>query len=256
MSSDKNSTPRKKIQKMWRPRALLLSGILFSILIIPWKFYPPAKHFWDKVDEQSFWQLNGLLQKYPDIRWITGLCTTHRFDLVTDIFMMLVLYRAVRSERKDDNRRSGLARFTAYAVSTLLLYHTVEYLMVHFIKPNRLSPTLILGGYRLSGLNSSMDIKDSSESTFPGDHTAIVMLWAAYMMTFNSHFFSTFSALFAIFCSIPRLMSGAHWITDDVLGSSALVSAVLGVYYGTPICSVASSIATKLISQASKIKEK
>jgi membrane-associated phospholipid phosphatase len=228
------------------PFALCASLFIPTALIGSWKYSRTVKQFWDELDKKTFITLNNIVKRFPQTRWITALCTTHRFDFFTDIIMLFTIYNAIQLDGPDNSRREGFIRFGSYAVITFILYKVVAYLMVTFIKPRRKSPTLVLGGYRLSKLDTSMNLKDSSPESFPGDHTAIVMLFSAYMMTFKSLYFSVLSVVFAVLCSIPRLISGAHWLTDALIGATSIVSIVLGIYYGTPLHHVSTKLLTNL----------
>ena len=82
--------------------------------------------------------------------------------------------------------------------------------------------------------------------SWPGEHTAVNLIWALFMTTIISRssgalphskrfLMYTIVWFFAILFSIARLLSGAHWLSDCVAGglSEALVVVAIGIY--TPV---------------------
>jgi membrane-associated phospholipid phosphatase len=83
-------------------------------------------------------------------------------------------------------------------------------------------------------------------SSWPGEHTAVNLIWALFMSTIISRSSRSLSStkrflmytiiwFLAILFSIARLVSGAHWLSDCLAGglSEALIIVAIGIY--TPV---------------------
>jgi len=91
----------------------------------------------------------------------------------------------------------------------------------------RASPTLFFNdALRVSNV-LHISTKDASKDSFPGDHGMMLLIFCAFMWRyFGQKTFRRALVIFVIF-AIPRVMIGAHWMTDIVIGS--LSSVLIGL---------------------------
>jgi membrane-associated phospholipid phosphatase len=99
----------------------------------------------------------------------------------------------------------------------------------------RESPSLTLeGAVRLGrmfpGLDHAVHIKDSSSRSFPGDHASVVFIWAAFLWRSASGAKRALVALLAALFVMPRLVGGAHYLSDVLVGG--VVLALLAYAWG------------------------
>ena len=84
---------------------------------------------------------------------------------------------------------------------------------------DRHSPSLELEPvHRITLLVPDVDTKDSSKDSFPGEHTMTLSVWVFLFWYFAGWRFGLVALSFGIIFSIPRLVAGAHWLTDDIIG--------------------------------------
>ena len=119
-----------------------------------------------------------------------------------------------------------------FGVSVLVL-HVSSNMIFTF---ERLSPSLVLEPvFRLSEVVTSVKVKDVSGNSFPGDHGTAVSLFTVFIWVFSGWRRGLAALALAIFAVLPRLMGGAHWITDLLVGSASIALVTTGLTFGTPI---------------------
>ncbi len=97
---------------------------------------------------------------------------------------------------------------------------------------NRHSPTLMYSSsQRLSELVPWINTKDASSNSFPGDHGLILLTLTLYGWPYLTRNARYLAATGFIAFSLPRLMSGAHWLTDIAVGSSSIALIAIGLFY-------------------------
>jgi membrane-associated phospholipid phosphatase len=109
-------------------------------------------------------------------------------------------------------------------------------------------------------------VKEIAYDSWPGEHTAVNLIWSLFMSTIISRSSNSLSTLkrflmymivwfFAILFSIARLVSGAHWLSDCLAGglSEALIVVAIGIY--TPVFRMTTKLIHWLINR-SKIDDK
>ncbi len=98
------------------------------------------------------------------------------------------------------------------------------------------SPSLVLKSTCL--LSESvpwLKVKESSHWSFPSDHAFIILQWASFMFVFAGYRIGILALLTSTFFILPRLFSGAHWLSDVVVGSLPLALIVVSWARYTPV---------------------
>ncbi len=67
----------------------------------------------------------------------------------------------------------------------------------------------------------------------------MLLLCAGFIIRYLPGGYGLLAALFAIFFTLPRLMSGAHWLTDDLVGAVSLGTLILAWLFATPLHALA-----------------
>ena len=89
--------------------------------------------------------------------------------------------------------------------------------------------------FRLSSVIEWTKVKDHSRKSFPGDHATTAVLFTCFVYYLMGWRLGLLATLYAIFFCLPRLIVGAHWLTDILLGSSLIAISVSSLIMGTPI---------------------
>jgi len=106
-------------------------------------------------------------------------------------------------------------------------------------------------------------VKEIAHDSWPGEHTAVNLIWSLFMSTIISRSSSSkrflmhiIVWLLAILFSVARLVSGAHWLSDCIAGglSEALIVVAIGIY--TPVFQFITKIIHWLINRLKSNEKK
>lgn len=221
-------TPRPN----WRPQALIRNFLLGFLLFFSWYSFSLTRELWDCVDLWTYRLCNGSLEGRPIWQLWWAFANTRYFDLGV-LSIQLVYFMWVGPKASLRQRFAQFLFLYLFAHTAQTLAHASLERVLHVL---RHSPTAALGdGVRLVHLIPWAHVKDASWQSFPGDHTVIVMLWALFCGFFKGANYRRPALLFAALVCSPRLFSGAHWLSDLVVGggSFTLVLYAIGAY--TPL---------------------
>jgi membrane-associated phospholipid phosphatase len=100
----------------------------------------------------------------------------------------------------------------------------------------RLSATLEYpDSFRLAQWSTELKTKDASPDSFPGDHGMILMIVAGFVGYYFSRSYAWFAVAMAIMGTMPRVVAGAHWVTDEVVGAVFIAMLALSWNFHTPL---------------------
>ncbi len=220
------------IYKFQKKPFLLLN--LFSILLIlTWTFFP-YRGYWDIIDSQIFELTNKSLvySDYWSVSW--AILSVRVADLLPLIFIVAFFYfdKVLFCTGK---KLQGLVNFVSLLILMLIVREGMD-LYVELMKLERASPTLLFdSALRLSKMYPELPLKDSSLDSFPGDHAAVLFTWLGYSLFIIRNKFSWMVVAVVLIFIMPRVMAGAHWVSDILVGGLgiALITLAFGIY--TPI---------------------
>lgn len=218
-------------QSNWRPRPLLLCHLLASLLLA--SFFLPV---WQPIDQAAFALLNGTLKGHPLWQQFWGLANHSLVDWIADLCMLGFFTLAVLKTAKPERK----ARIWQFFFAVLFIAFTIilinRLLCRDLLHLRRDSPTLAIPGCtRLSELLPWLDTKDCSSKSFPGDHATTPILFAFSYAFYAGRRLGTFAFLYAAFLCLPRLMTGAHWLSDLIVGTGSIALISMGWLYFSPI---------------------
>jgi membrane-associated phospholipid phosphatase len=81
--------------------------------------------------------------------------------------------------------------------------------------------------------------KDTASDSFPGDHGLILLLFAGFVSYFMPRIYGIIAVVMMILFTMPRLMGGSHWLTDEIVGALAIGVMTLSWVLATPLHSIA-----------------
>lgn len=165
-------------------------------LTIFFSWYLPAEHgFWFTLDKSIFYYFNEQLQPESSFTYFVGLTNVRHFDIIS-LMAMLALYGYYYSKQDHLGKRKMW-----FIGVTMLFFKT----------------------------------KDYSGDSFPGDHGLMLMIYAGFMLRYFGKKAFAVSCIILIIFMLPRIMAGAHWFTDIVVGSLSISLVGLSWVLLTPV---------------------
>ncbi len=221
-------------EPVWRMKPLVLSHLAAIILAGSW-LWPVTRSWWDQLDIALFKVLNGSLA-YAD--WWQTLWALGNIRLM-DVFsagLLLVILILWLWGRPRDVQNMKIAILGALGVFLAVMPQVLHPVIQVWFGYLRYSPTLeVDGALWLSKLVPSLNAKDVSISSFPGDHAYILITLMLFFCYLGPRRYAVTISILAFILMMPRLVGGAHWMTDSVIGGG--VPALLAVSWllATPL---------------------
>lgn len=222
-------SPPHTIRGQWRPLILTSTNLLGIILFASW-LLEPTRSLWLELDNWAFWTMNNSLAEGKTWQWFWAITNNRMFDLVT-LGCMLLLFSdySLRKDRQNLNRYIAIGILMLIAV--LIASQIGKALPISRPSATNDFPEAL----RLSQLVPEILTKDTSGDSFPGDHGLILLIFAGFVSFYMSRIYGVIAIIMMIFFTLPRLMSGAHWLTDEIVGAVALGVITLGWLFATPL---------------------
>lgn len=195
-------------------------------------------HFWGKIDLAVFTTLNNYIVDHP-IQQIFWAAASIKITDIFGAFFLLGFFLLFVFEVDGDLRRKRLRALLFclvwFEIGMLLSKQVLTpYMMEHDF--SRHSPSeIISNSFRLSQVLPWLKVKDSSLFCFPADHGAIVLQWCGFMWFFGNWRKGLLALFFSTIFLLPRLISGAHWMSDLMVGSLAWVLVLAAFSFFSPL---------------------
>ncbi len=232
--------------KKWDVKRLIITHILVAFLLTS-LFFPPTRALWRALDTLFFnlinptlegpqwWQAFWALANHKVADWFEDIC----------ILTFFVLYITAGSRFIRAKRIAELFICTVYSAAIIYFFNRIlvrDHL--HFYWP---SPSALLDhAVHLSDKIPWIHIKDSSQKSFPGDHATTALLFASFYSFLARGRLALFACIYAALICLPRLITGAHWLSDIVVGTSCIVLFFLSWLFFSPLFQVLSNSLEKL----------
>lgn len=228
----------------WTQLAALQGG--GAILYLSWLF-GPLRPLWDAVDHSIFYFLNGSLRSGEVWQLFWAVANNRLFDLLPAGLMCALFTHYVRAGRDSEEKKE---RFAMVLFSVVLIAVSVPLVADLFCDMNRKSPTMVLeDSVRLSKLFPNLPLKDASFVSFPGDHTSVLMLFAACIWRYGGLGYGLLGVVMVVLFSMPRLIGGGHWFTDDVVGGGFIFLTASAWAFASPLHGWAEGLARKIAAK-------
>jgi len=203
------------------------------ILGLSWFVPGPWRDAWDALDEFAFFFLNGMLADNQPMAVFWALANNRAFDLAPALVFLALFWRYMAAGGPEDRLLERVAGCGLFIVYVVIVTQILDQIILNYA---RVSPSLVMEPvHRISEMVPWMRTKDSSTHSFPGDHGTVSILFSICLI----HCFGKRAVLWGIglvlLSILPRMVSGAHWLTDVTVGSLLLVLLPLAVVFATPL---------------------
>lgn len=222
----------------WNFKKLFIPSAVIFLLFMSW-ITPFFRPFWDAIDSTTFYYLNTWVQKSRFWQNFWAFTGTRTMDWIHDLVMLLFFSFGIKKASQAFKARKIAELIFTILFIALIISIVNGILFPEFIHLPRKSPTMIdRGAFRLSSVIEWTKVKDHSRKSFPGDHATTAICFTCfiyYFMGFRSGLLATFYAIF--FC-LPRIIVGAHWLTDILIGSALISITTTSFLMGSPLSQI------------------
>ncbi len=215
-------------------KALLYCHLAAALLLASF-FWPPTFSYWSALDVAFFKFLNSSLIDNP--KWqLFWACLNHKTaDWIEDgIFLFFCIFAVIKTSPELRFKRSAQFIF-CILLAIPVIYLANRIICRELIDVFRMSPSLIVTPcVRLSQEIPWMKIKDSTHSCFPGGHAVTLLFFTTFYVFFAGRKLGYYAIGYALFRCLPRMIVGAHWLSDVLVGSTSVVLLSLSWALCTP----------------------
>ena len=242
----------------WRWNKLITCNLLAFFILASW-LWQPTRQLWDVLDASAFHQLNAPLANSQTWAKAWAISNMRPFDLSVGLIMLGLLIKRNWIFSGAKVRRAMLGLVTLLILLVLIRIGFDELLKI--LDWKRASPSLTANdAVRLTKLfpdwTAHWYLKDSSEQCFPGDHASVLLMWAMLASGFARGWKLALVWIIATLFMLPRLVAGAHWISDDLVGGVFLAFVAFGWGYYSPYAAKASALLERLCAPIFKLASK
>ncbi|MCJ7774198.1 MAG: hypothetical protein MUP22_13830 [Desulfobacterales bacterium] len=217
----------------WNPTLLIALNLLAAFLLISW-IWPTTRIWWDLIDYSIFKACDNSLETGKTWQTFWAVTNWRLFDVTQFVLVFSIAFYWVF----DKNKKFAKQRMMEFLFFILLCFSINSALKsaLLILDYHRLSPTKVIdSAFRLSKTVTWLMVKDSSDASFPGDH-GFVLICASIFYWLKSGFrLGLVSSILLAPFLFPRLVIGAHWATDILVGSIFMSLITIGWYFGTPM---------------------
>lgn len=219
-------------QNRFQWRAFGLLHMIVLLLLVSWFWQDlPFRGWWDSLDRRLFFALNGSMEGSPASQKFWAIANHRAFDLVSAV-LVLALFAIYALRDQGRALAKALAQFLLFFLFTLCV---IEFAKL-FLDIGRKSPSLVLEPVlRLSELVPEIRAKDASGNSFPGDHATVLMIYTGYLWKVAGRRYGIAMVIIAILFVLPRVVGGAHWATDVLVGGLSVALFGLAWLFATPL---------------------
>lgn len=209
-----------------------------AIALIASLFLLPSDAIWHVIDTTCFTTLNSSIIDHPIQQAFWAVFNIKITDVFGATFLLgCFLMYIFESEGQERRKRVAQLLYTLiwFEITILFCKQCFTPICEH-LGISRHSPTVMMkGAVMLSEVAPWVKIKDSSYFCFPADHACIVFQWCAFIWFFAGWKRGIGAYLFSLIFLLPRLISGAHWLSDLVVGSGSIIIVALAWAVCSPL---------------------
>lgn len=205
---------------------LLLAALLGSSLLAP-----GTADIWRKLSLAYFEAVNSSLTLNESWAFMIAYANSKPFDLIGAIAMAIPSLIYLYFCRSED-LLERLARFTVVWVTIIVVTTFSKHGLPTF---DYKSPSLVVDDFvNIRDLVPSIKAKFASGKSFPGDHAVGALTALVMALLLIPRRYSLWVALFSLTYAVPRTITGAHWLSDVLVGGGMAALIALALVTGLP----------------------
>jgi Kdo2-lipid A phosphotransferase len=188
-------------------------------LVLLW-FWPITHEPLAWLDESVFKTLNGTLS-WGDLWLRFWGALNHRAESKFSFFFTATVHIITVVLTPAPKRRELMPHLLFLWCFYEVIYVSKNYFFETLLDIKRLSPSLVFKDETLylSKLLGNHRIKDISTVCFPSGHTLFSLYWGIMSYKLMPSPYNRWALGLAVFMSLPRMISGAHWFSDVVFAA-------------------------------------
>lgn len=220
----------------WKIKQLLTSHLLAFFLVFTIFYKPAYDVIWKTIDEGCFKFLSGTIQNSPFLQDFWAVANHRIGDFIEDLFFVFFFVWLLKVTPKGEKLRKAAEFLFVALLTTAVVLFINNLLFKQIVHIKRLSPSLILDSVpKLADYVSWIKVKGGSKASFPSDHaTTAVMFIVDFLLLTRNRKLVLSVCIYGVFLCCPRMVAGAHWLTDILCGSASVVLIVFSWALYTP----------------------
>ncbi len=194
---------------------------LFALLLLASWLLPATGELWQQWNQSTFYLLNGSLAGSEYWSFLWALLNNRSADLIPVIAIFPLLLKSNLIFKSTEVRQGFIG--LCLLMFLMLVFRTLLDKTAKTMGWTGNSPSLELTPFTsLDALYPQLSPKDPAGSSFPGDHASVLIIIATYCLLHKVNRWSLLVFGLATVFMLPRLFSGAHWLTDQVVGGTLI----------------------------------
>lgn len=232
----------------YKLKSFLLLQTLLALLLTS-LFWSKTAIYWQNIDIAFFKLINQSLLDRPCWQMFWAFANHKYADWLEDLCIMIFFTVWIRKSPVSLHKIRIAQLLFCILYIAFILFFVNRILFREFIEIPRPSPSLMIeNSVMLSQEISWMKIKDMSKASFPGDHATTALLFAASFSYLAGWRFGVIAWIYASFLCVPRLITGAHWLSDVIVGSGGIALFFLSIAFCTPLANSLSSCFVRMFN--------
>ena len=227
-------TKSQRTERCMSYKKLFIPPLILFFMYLSW-IHPVTRSYWNRMDSNAFNYFNSWVQFSSFWQNFWAFVGHRTMDWIHDVVMLLFFFFNIKCSPK----ALKMQKIAELIFSALLIMGTIQiingFIFPEWVDLHRDSPTLMnKGAFRLGSVIDWIQVKDHSKKSFPGDHATTAILFASLVFHLMGKKAGLLASLYAVFFCLPRLVSGAHWLTDVLIGSASIAMIATSLAFGTP----------------------
>ena len=215
----------------------IIFTFLSLLLLFLWIF-PLTGVYFDRLDSIVYYFLNGTLENSKNWQLFWAVTNVRIFDIAGGVLILVFLLFHMYTGENAKNNVMPQEKFIAFIIFitlSIIVNKIIFSLSLDYLNYHRKSPSLVLeGGIRLSEIITSFEFKDTSKDCFPGDHATVLLCSTVYFFIYGNKKLGLIASIVLLPFILPRIVVGAHWFTDCLVGSTFILINSFNIWINIP----------------------